>query len=298
MNPGIRCCMAVGSDWPKRPVASSGTALSSAYVQAPGVYSCNPPGAGWAGNFHDCLTPGFYEWCNAGDSHLSRQIRVISWPSSHINFNFDTFIESICRWHVFGNSDASLSIQQLWGTDWESICSKRLPNFQCERTSQWMQLLLSKVGIQSRIVRVITAGELNTIGDISHVLLEVLWQGTWRIFDPSFNRISTVSAATMFSSRPRGPWMQVIPPAISPYNSDPTQSADIQAYQHCFVSGTSQDTVDWTERVFGVVGLEVGPSVYFRTVTAEEQAAYAAYSGKPANWIALTNLTTWLETCY
>lgn len=299
MNPGIKCCKAAGEEWIDRPTRTTGQLISSLYVQPPGDYCCLPPvSPAWADNFHDCTDQGFYLWCNANTSNLSGQRRIISYHSSHSLFDFDTFMDAICRWHIFGNADTSRTIQQLWGNDWTSICSVRIPVIQCEHTSKWAQVLLNAVGIPSRLVRIITAGQHNTIGDMSHVALEFFWQGIWRLADISFNRYSPFSAGTMFMARPREPWVQVIPASVSYYNPDATQNADILAYQQAFVSGTEDKTTDWTERIFGVVGIEIGTVVYFKTVLSEEIAAYAAYPGKPANWVPVTNLFTWNGICY
>lgn len=227
------------------PLATTVTQTNwSNLIMPPGNYQYNTP-------IYDMNAEGLYTIFNSG---VDGGWRII--------YNSDIYqLMSAFAWlAVYGRADESYNNAIL-----ATLAKTKKLSLRCGRTCEWAQSLLNSVGVQNRIVRLLTADTPNNFDD-GHVAIEVKINGAWKLWDLANDRYFVDGSNNHLS--------------LKDYFATPTKNSVIIADSGCDNEGygsyqhhtavyydmrfrSEALTQSWIDRIYQIPGIDDGVLTYF-----------------------------------
>lgn len=213
-------------------IGMSGAALPSGLVIPPGTYV-------WQGKAYDCSREGAYRFWSPG---LDRAIRIV-WAG-----DVERLVWSLAWITAIGVADEGVPLAQITANArWSS------PRLLCSTTANWVKYVCDSLGVQSRVVRALTAGPPSGYFD-GHVMVECTVGGSRRLFDPAAGR--AFGGLSLKDALPLGASVMAdfAPKQVSPdFNASSLFEAD--SWYDCTLGSPERMESEW-RRVLQIAGID------------------------------------------
>lgn len=156
--------------------------IPSPLIIPPGTYGYNSPR-------YNMTAEGLYRFMSASGGYADGGHRIVYQSDVH------ALLTGLAGVTIHGTPDESRTIAEKTHrarTGWIKM--------RCGFIDQWARAVLTDKGIASRSVSVVTMDEPNDY-DNGHVATEVMINGTWRLYDLTFNRAFRDSSQTPLQAR-------------------------------------------------------------------------------------------------
>lgn len=260
------------------PLATTVTQTNwSNLIMPPGNYQYNTP-------IYDLSAEGLYCIFNAG---VDGGWRII--------YNSDIYqlMSGIAWLAVYGRYDEGYSYASL-----TAMAKTKKLSLRCGRTCEWAQYLLNSVGVQNRIVRLLTADTPNNFDD-GHVAIEVKINGVWKLWDLASDRyfvdasLNHLSLQDYFTASAKD---SVI---IADSSADNEGYGSYQHHTAVYYDMRFRSeglTQSWIDRIYQIPGIDSGGLTYFYLPAgAESRQSYV--TGLSPNFRVITE-SSWNAMFY
>jgi hypothetical protein len=266
--------------------ASSGVALPSQFLCAPGNYVLN-------GQAYDMNASGVYVFTDPIAQVWCRRAVTNADPME--------MCAAFANMHCHGGNDSAQPFSTL-----ETIARNRRVSTTCGVIAPWAAKWLASAGFRTRVVRFLTTQTPNNYDD-GHVAVEIFWNGAWTLADIDLGRYYTlsgapVSAKDFVSSLPVSNLVtNHLCLASSKLDTAPVATGATFNYPNYDEIAFSTPTLSdqWVNRICQCIGIDAADGNTYWMLPAGKGQAYINWvQGLSSTWKVDTDPNVWSARFY
>lgn len=257
------------------PTVPAALALPAGLVIAPGNYN-------EGGTTYQCTSEGLVRFWQPMSSTKNRIVYQSDIPA---------LMSAIAWLCVNGTADEALTN----ATKTNTAATSKL-RVLCGKTCEWAKYLCDSLGIQTRIVRSLTAGTPNNYYD-GHVMLEAKVGGVWRLFDLA-NDVTFGANLALKDALPLVSGTALNKIANDVYAAEPYASGvfDVSAWQELTMFTSAEKRAEF-ERVMQIPGIVHTDNLTYFYMPTGMESRQSWVLGLDANYRVITQ-AAWLTQFY